>query len=148
MPDEMKTAIGRMSDRDLILIDTAGRSQRDEPRIADLARFLAAAEPDQVHLVLSSTAREAAIRESIERFGTIGARHLIFTKLDEAVGLGMLLNVLASVDMRLSYLTDGQAVPDDFQVGSAARVADLIVNGLPPAEKGRPRKRSRTKAGS
>lgn len=126
-PEEMKTAIARLSDRDLILIDTAGRSQKDEARLAELKHFLAAAEPNQVHLVLSTTSREDAIRDTIQHFAAVGADHLIFTKLDEAIGLGVILNVVESVGMRLSYLTNGQSVPDDIEVGTAHRVARLIL---------------------
>lgn len=133
-PAEMGDAIRRLSSVDLILIDTAGRSQKDDPRIAELRTYLAAAVPDQVHLVLSTTASEAAIRQAIEKFSVLGARQLIFTKLDEAVGFGVILNVLRSFDLRLSYLTTGQAVPDDIEVGSARRVAELILSpGVTPA---------------
>lgn len=130
-PMEMKTAVARMSDRDLILIDTAGRSQRDDERIGELKKMLDAAEPDQVHLVLSTTGREETMRQAVERFTPVGAGHLVFTKLDEAVGLGVMLNVLHTVKLKLSYLTSGQAVPDDIESGSAARVAELILQGLP-----------------
>ncbi|HVP09735.1 MAG TPA: flagellar biosynthesis protein FlhF [Phycisphaerae bacterium] len=124
---EMAAAIGRMSDLDLILIDTAGRSQRDEPRIAELQGLLSAAQPDQVHLVLATTSREATIHEAIKNFSVLGIQHLIFTKLDEALGFGVILNVLNSVNMRLSYLTTGQSVPNDIEEGSAWRIAQLIV---------------------
>lgn len=126
-PDEMREAIERMSDLDLVLIDTAGRSQRDELRIGELGELLAAAQPDEVHLVLSTTAGEQTLREAVSKFGKLGARRLIFTKLDEAVGFGVVLNVLKRVDMRLSYLTDGQSVPDDIAIASAGRVARLVL---------------------
>jgi len=142
-PMEMKTAVARMADRDLILIDTAGRSQRDDDRIGELKKMLDAAEPDQVHLVLSTTGREETLRQAVERFTPVGAGHLVFTKLDEAVGLGVMLNVLHTVKLKLSYLTSGQAVPDDIETGSAARVAELILAGLPRAsEAANPSQRS------
>jgi flagellar biosynthesis protein FlhF len=133
-PAEMIAAVGRMSDLDLILIDTAGRSQRDEPRIAELHDLLSAAQPDQVHLVLATTSREATIYEAIKNFSVLGVQHLIFTKLDEALGFGVILNVLNRVNMRLSYLTTGQSVPNDIEEGSARRVAQLIVGegSMPP----------------
>ena len=130
-PMEMKTAVARMADRDLILIDTAGRSQSDDDKIDELKKMLNAAEPDQVHLVLSTTGREETMRQAVERFAAVGAGHVVFTKLDEAVGLGVMLNVLHTVKLKLSYLTSGQAVPDDIEPGSAARVAELILAGLP-----------------
>ncbi len=129
-PDEIVVAIAGMKACDVILIDTAGRSQRDELRVNELSQFLAAAKPDQVHLVLSSTSREEIIREAATKFASLGVKHVIFTKLDEAVGFGVILNVLNDVGLHVSYLTNGQAVPDDIEVGSASRVARLIL-GLP-----------------
>jgi flagellar biosynthesis protein FlhF len=143
-PEEMQPVIRRMSDLDLILIDTAGRSQKDELRIAELRRFLTAAKPDQVHLVLSCTSREETIHEAIRSFSVLDVGHLIFTKLDEAVGLGVILNVLRSVDLRLSYITNGQSVPADIEVGGARRVAQLILGAdsesapKPPVPAGAP----------
>lgn len=128
-PADMREAIERMADLDLILIDTAGRSQKDGLRIAELHEFLQASNPDQTHLVLSTTSREKTIREAIDRFGALGVGHLIFTKLDEAEGLGVILNVLRDNSLRLSYLTNGQAVPDDIEIGSASRVARLVLSG-------------------
>lgn len=124
---EMETAVRRMSHLDLILIDTAGRSQRDEPKIAELGELLAAAGPDQVHLVLATTARESTIREAIAKFSVLGVGHLIFTKIDEAVGFGVILNVLESVNLRLSYLSTGQSVPKDIEEADRRRIAGLIV---------------------
>ncbi len=133
-PQAMREAIAKMSDCDLILIDTAGRSQRDALRIAELGEFLDAAKPDQVHLVLATTTGEATISQAIERFSKLGARRLIFTKVDEAVGFGVILNVLKKADVRLSYLTTGQAVPDDIEIGSAGRVAQMIVGDVAAAD--------------
>jgi flagellar biosynthesis protein FlhF len=126
-PSDLRSAIERMSSMDLVLIDTAGRSQRDDPRIAELNGFLQAARADQVHLVLSSTSRERTTRETIERFRPLGVTQLIFTKVDEAVGLGVILNTLKRVNLRVSYLTNGQSVPDDIEVASAGRLAKLIL---------------------
>lgn len=128
-PEEMAQAIARLAEVDLVLIDTAGRSQKDELRIADLNRFLGAARPDQVHLVLSSTSREETIREAVRNFSVLNVDHVIFTKLDEAVGCGVILNVLRSADLRLSYLTHGQAVPSDIEPGDARRVARILLGG-------------------
>ncbi len=128
-PEEMRSAVARMADCDLVLVDTAGRSQRDEARLTELGEMLGAAEPDQVHLVLSVTSREETMREAVERFAALGAGHVVFTKLDESVGFGVILNVLRTVDLRLSYLTSGQSVPDDIEIGSGSRVAQLILSG-------------------
>ncbi len=80
-----------------------------------------------MHLVLAGNGREDAVRETIERFRPVGVNRLIFTKIDESLGFGILLNVLDAVDLQLSYLTTGQAVPADIEVGTAHRVANLVL---------------------
>lgn len=126
-PSEMPRALDELGDVDIVLIDTAGRSPRDEVKIRELADFLAAARPDEVHLVLSAVAGERSLRAAVERFSTVRADRLIFTKLDEADGLGGVLAVLGQANRPVSYLTTGQAVPDDIEPADRARLARLIL---------------------
>lgn len=128
-PQEMRAAVEELVGVDLILIDTAGRSQRDDQRIDELRRTLAVVRPDQIHLVLSSSSRQEQIRETIERFSAVGANHLIFTKLDEAVGFGVILNVLSTAKLSMSYFTTGQSVPDDIEIAGGRRLAQLLIGG-------------------
>jgi flagellar biosynthesis protein FlhF len=126
-PEEMRVAVLGMADRDVILVDTAGRSQRDAIKIKELKCFFDAAPPDEVHLVLSSTASEAVLTEAIERFSEIGVGRVIFTKIDEAIGFGVILTCLQKANARLSYITTGQDVPDDIEVGEGRFLAELIL---------------------
>ncbi len=73
-PGEMRRAIDELGDVDLVLIDTAGRSPRDEVKIRELADFLAEARPDEVHLVLSAVAGERSLRAAVERFARVQRR--------------------------------------------------------------------------
>ena len=126
-PDELKQAIARCSDCDGILIDTAGRSQRDGDRLDQLAQFIDAAQPHDVHLVLSSTCSQSVLMEAVERFAKVRTDSIIFTKLDEAVSFGVLLNVLRKVNKRLSYITTGQEVPHQIEPGNSGRLAALVL---------------------
>jgi len=126
-PKELAESISAMRDMDVILIDTAGRSQNDAIRINELKTFLDAAKPDEVHLVLSSTANEKTLLQAVERFGQIRIDRIVFTKLDEAVGFGVIINVLKRVNKALSYVTMGQDVPDDIAVGRGRELAALIL---------------------
>ncbi|MCC5828991.1 MAG: flagellar biosynthesis protein FlhF [Phycisphaeraceae bacterium] len=127
---EMSSTLEKLQGLDVVLIDTAGRSQRDDPRLNQLRQLLEAAAPDQVHLVLSSTSCQQVCMEASERFEALGIDRLIFTKLDEAVGLGVLLNVARKVNKQLSFVTTGQAVPHQIEVGQAHRLAELVIEGL------------------
>ncbi|MFA6134533.1 MAG: flagellar biosynthesis protein FlhF [Phycisphaerae bacterium] len=126
-PAEIVEAIASMSDRDVILIDTAGRSQNDRLRLNQLRSFLVAAQPEQVHLVMSATASRTTATRIIESFMPLGAGQLIMTKLDEAGTFGMVLNVTATSKMALSYVTTGQEVPDDISAASPRHLANMIV---------------------
>ncbi len=128
-PKEMASACDALSGCDAILIDTAGRAPRDADRLAQLRGFLDAAKPHQSHLVLSSTACESSLREAAANFGPLGCDRVIFTKLDEAVNFGVLINVASTIDTRLSYVTTGQEVPDHIEPGSPDRIARFVLCG-------------------
>ena len=64
---------------------------------------------------------------ALERFGEVRVDQIIFTKLDEAVSFGVLLNVARTASRALSYLTTGQDVPDNIEVGQPRRLAKLIL---------------------
>src|SRR5688572_29224996 len=126
-PREMREAVARMSHLDLILMDTAGRSPRDEVRIQELKSMLGEAEPDEVHLVLSSTAGAKSLLATAERFVDVGTTALVLTKLDEASSLGHLVSLVRECRLPVSYLTDGQNVPDDIEVAERRRLAYMLM---------------------
>ena len=126
-PREMRRALDELSGLDLVLIDTAGRSPRDELKIQELKGLFAEAQVDEVHLVLSLVASPKSLQAAAEKFAPAGTTAMILTKLDEAVGMGSLLSVARRVPLPVSYLTTGQDVPDDIEHASARRVARLIL---------------------
>jgi flagellar biosynthesis protein FlhF len=126
-PREMHQAVARMADLDLILMDTAGRSPRDEVKIQELKSLLAEAAPSEVHLVLSSVASANSLAKAAEQFAAVGTTALVLTKLDEATSLGNLLPLLRSSRLPLSYLTHGQNVPDDIAPAEARRLARVVL---------------------
>jgi flagellar biosynthesis protein FlhF len=126
-PVEMPRALDELGAIDLVFIDTAGRSPRDEVKIRELAEFLLQARPDEVHLVLSAVAGQRSLRSAIERFAVVQVDRLMLTKLDEADSLGGVLAVLGLSGRPLSYLTTGQAVPDDIEPADPKRLARLIL---------------------
>lgn len=126
-PREMREAIARMKSLDLVLMDTAGRSPRDDVRIQELKAILAEANPAEVHLVLSAVSGAKNLASTAERFATVGTTAMIVTKLDEATGLGNLLSVTRGCGLPISYLTDGQNVPDDIRVASKRPLAQQIL---------------------
>ena len=127
-PREMREAAARLADLDLVLVDTAGRSPRDEVRIQELKSMLAEAKPDEVHLVLSAVAGARNLVTTAEKFAPVGVTSLTLTKLDETTGLGHLLTLLQQHRRPISYLTNGQNVPDDIYVASGHELARMLLN--------------------
>lgn len=126
-PREMREAVARMSHLDLVLMDTAGRSPRDEVKIQELKSMLTEAEPDEVHLVLSSAAGAKSLVSTAEKFAGVGTTALVLTKLDEAHSLGHLVSLVRECRLPVSYLTDGQNVPDDIQVAQRGAMAERLL---------------------
>jgi flagellar biosynthesis protein FlhF len=130
-PREMHQAVARMADLDLILMDTAGRSPRDDVKLQELKAMLAEAAPDEVHLVLSSVASAASLCKTAEQFAAVGTTALVLTKLDEAASLGNVLPLARTSRLPLSYWTHGQNVPDDIAPADSGQLARIIL-GLTP----------------
>ena len=125
-PKELREAVRRNSEKELVFIDTAGRSQQDQTRLAELKNFIESAEPDENHLLISATTDEDEVFNIIDKFGDTGVSSFIFSKVDECTNPGMIFNVLASCEKPVSYLTTGQDVPDDIEVASEKGLLDLL----------------------
>jgi flagellar biosynthesis protein FlhF len=127
--DELREAMAGMSTMDFVLIDTAGRSPRDVMKLNELRGLLQVIVPDEVHLVISGTASQSCVELAVERFSEVRVDKIIFTKLDEAANVGVVLNVIQKVNKSLSYVTTGQDVPDDIEVGHGRNLAKMILSG-------------------
>jgi flagellar biosynthesis protein FlhF len=126
--DELEQALVRHRDKEIVLIDTAGRSQRDALQMAELAACFTENQHIGVHLVLSSTASMPNLNDTVARFKPLGLTSLVFTKLDEGTVFGPLLSTALNAQLPMSYFTTGQRVPEDIEVATPERVVDLILN--------------------
>jgi flagellar biosynthesis protein FlhF len=127
-PAEFKEAIEAYSDYDLMLIDTAGRSQRNSMQMAELKSFIdAAGYKMEINLLLSTTTKYEELMDIIENFKKISFHKIIFTKLDETVTAGTIVNVLSQIPQGISYITTGQNVPEDIEVADANKLVKMIL---------------------
>jgi flagellar biosynthesis protein FlhF len=128
-PDEMARAIADFAAMDVIIVDTAGRSQHDAKRLEELKAFIAAAGPDETHLVLASTVGDTVMQRTAQKFLPLGPDRCILTKLDEAVCTGQLAGLTGRIGLPLSFVTTGQEVPDDIEPARADRLARVALDG-------------------
>ncbi len=133
-PEDLTAACERLSNCDVVLIDTAGRSQNDKSRLAELGQFLQAGAADEVHLVMSATSSERTLLREAAAFGALGVDRIVLTKLDEAAGFGTLLSVTRKLGMRISFVTTGQEVPKDLEPACAHRLAEFLLRGSMASE--------------
>jgi flagellar biosynthesis protein FlhF len=126
-PRELRAALDRLSGQDLILVDTAGRSPRDEVKIQELKSLLGECRADEVHLVLSCVSGGLSLRRTAAQFAALGVTALLLTKLDEANGLGGLLPLLRNSRLPVSYLTHGQNVPEDIEAADGRKLARIML---------------------
>ncbi|MFO7839461.1 MAG: DEAD/DEAH box helicase family protein, partial [Desulfosalsimonadaceae bacterium] len=127
-PDDLQAVFEKHRDAELVLVDTAGRSPHDEMRQQELAAFLSPELQIENHLVLSATTREADLYAVIERFGHLDLHGLVLTKLDECDWLGQIVNVGTRSGHPLSFLTNGQKVPEDLLFPDSRLIANMILN--------------------
>lgn len=127
--DEVADALRECVADDIVLVDTAGRSQRNVEHMDDLRLLIESLHADEVHLVLSATTKDGDLIDCIDRYRPLGVNRLIFTKLDETGHVGNLLNSIHRSDIPVAYFTTGQSVPDDIEVAQASRLLQRLLGG-------------------
>jgi len=124
---EAADALKEHEDRDIVLIDTAGRSPRDpsnEERIMDLIRLSGA---DEVYLVISATTDYTGCVNITEGYRFLKDCRLIFTKLDETTAYGSILNTAMMTEKPVVYVTTGQNVPNDIETFSQRKIVNQLI---------------------
>lgn len=135
--NELRTVLDELRDRRLVLVDTAGMSQRDL-RLSEQFATLHGGDPRiQTYLVLSATAQRAVLEEVAREFRGVPLAGAILTKVDETASLGGALSVAMRQRLPLAYVGDGQRVPEDIHPARAAvlvaRAAKLLEAAAPRA---------------
>ena len=126
-PTDLMLAIEQYREKDLIFVDTAGRSPYNSEQMEELREFVNIARPDETILVMSVTTDNNDLIKIYQRFQSIGVDKLIFTKLDETYNYGSILNALYEIKKPIAYFTTGQNVPDDIEVPDALRLAQRLL---------------------
>ena len=128
-PKDIKSFLKKFSNKDLVFIDTVGRSQKNSLLLNDIQKFLDAAQSDEIYLVLSATSSTRNLIDIAQKFKIFGYNGFVFTKLDESVSFGNILNLSARFDEPIKYLTNGQVIPDDIIAADPDFISNLIFTG-------------------
>ncbi len=118
-------------DADLILVDTIGKSPKDYMNLAKMREVLEGCSGKaEFHLAISSTTKVSDIKEVLQQFEPFGYQAVVLTKLDETMRIGNLISVLWEKGKGISYITNGQGVPDDIDRASVLRLLKTL-EGFP-----------------
>jgi len=128
-PAEMPELIKKLKKKDIIFIDTAGRSQKNSSNLEKTKEFLDAAGSRESFLVLSATASSKNLIDVAEKFKVFNYNSVMFTKIDEAVSFGNILNTAFATNIPITFLTNGQIIPDDIISADSDFVAKMILTG-------------------
>lgn len=131
-PEELPSAVDKFSDYEMIFVDTAGFSHKNEIQREDtkkLLKMLGTQYQTHVYLVLSATTKYRDLKEICDIYRSISDFSLIFTKLDETTAYGNLLNIKLYADADISYTTNGQNVPDDISVFQSQEIVKKLLGG-------------------
>ena len=121
-------ALKRLDNRDIILIDTAGQSQYDIKRIGELNRTLSDGMEISTHLLLSAATAESVMHQTSVNFSALKFQSYIFTKIDEVETCGVIINQMMKCGAPISFLTNGQNVPEDIEVADKQMILEYIFN--------------------
>ncbi|MCE9686709.1 flagellar biosynthesis protein FlhF [Shewanella sp. AS16] len=128
---ELEQILYQFRNRKLVLIDTAGMGQRDMRLYQQLDNLTANTRiPIRSYLVLSATGQRRVLQDAVDHFKRIPLSGAVLTKLDESVSLAGALSVLIQSGLPLSYVTDGQRVPEDMQVADTLALAQQALTAL------------------
>ncbi len=128
-PSDMPRLLNSFKNKDIIFIDTAGRSQKNMEHLKVNKEFLSLSDVDETYLVLSATNSTKNLYDVAERFKIFKYNSVIFTKIDEAVTHGNILNIVTQFDMPVSFLTNGQVIPDDIISADPEFISKMIYTG-------------------
>ena len=125
--EDLSTVLHTLSEKRLILIDTAGMGQRDLHLTSRLSMLSSGNHPVQALLTLAATTQRSAITQAIRAYSVIRPIGAVLTKVDEAASLGDVLSPLIDAGLPLGFVTDGQRVPEDMHTAKARSLVEQAI---------------------
>ncbi len=126
-PLEFADAVMKYKEKDIIMVDTAGRSHKDKYQLMELKPLLDEEIDSQIYLVISATTKMTDCKEIIDNYSFLKDYKLLFTKIDETSSLGIIINIAHLTKKPLSYITVGQNVPDDIEVADINKIINSLL---------------------
>jgi flagellar biosynthesis protein FlhF len=124
--ESLQKALQHFADKDIILIDTPGKGHVDDNYVSILNELLQR-HHTETNLLISATASEENMQDTVMKYAAFGYDNLIVTKIDESRRLGILYDIISKSGKPVKYLTCGQNVPQDIEDATPEKMANLIM---------------------
>ena len=128
-PSDVQKFMKKFKNKDIVFIDTVGRSQNNKKLLNSINDFLKKVKVDETYLVLNSTSDYKVMLDVARKFKVFNYDALVFSKLDEAISYGNIVNLVNEVDTPIKYLTNGQVIPDDIIAADSEFIANMVYSG-------------------
>jgi flagellar biosynthesis protein FlhF len=126
-PQDLTKAFHQLEECDVIFMDTAGRNFRNEMYVSELNALLKTQGDSETILVLSLTTKYKDMKAITNNFNKFKLDKVLFTKMDETDSYGAIVNLIHDFSLQLSYVTNGQNVPDDISEVNEQHIIDLLL---------------------
>lgn len=123
---ELKKSIERFSSSSLIFIDTPGMAQKNRHQIGEIHDTLDNKIDIEYHLALSASTNDKTLKDILEKYNKFNISRLLFTKLDECITFGRILNQLYRTKIPVSYFTNGTKIPEDIEAATIEKLTGMI----------------------
>lgn len=130
--EELNHGMEQLEEVDVVLVDTAGFSHKGQTLkedVKNLIQSLDARYSRETYLVLSATTKYNDLKEIADIYKEISDYKIIFTKLDETTTYGNILNIKLYSNAEVSYITNGQNVPDDIEIFNSQKIVKRLLGG-------------------
>ena len=128
-PSDVAKFMKKFKNKDIVFIDTVGRSQNNSKLLNSINHFLTQVKVDETYLVLNSTSDYKVMLDVAQKFKVLNYDGLIFSKLDEAISFGNIFNLVSEIKTPIKYLTNGQVIPDDIIAADSDFIANMVYTG-------------------
>ncbi|MBV8845414.1 MAG: hypothetical protein JO307_21605 [Bryobacterales bacterium] len=126
---DLAESIQRHASKELILIDTPGLTRSEMEDAEDLIQLLQSRPDLDAHLVLPAFLRPPDMSRAIELYSCFAPKKLLFTRMDETSQYGPLVSQSAQWSLPISFLCNGQQIPDDIEPATCEKLAQMIHGG-------------------
>lgn len=122
--------LDELSDRHLVLVDTAGLTSTDKGYQEQLNELVRSHHRIQTHLVASATSQPRIMKSVWHCYKMANLAGCVVTKTDEALTLGEALGFVMETGLPVAYYTDGQKIPEDLHHAKAVPLVRMAVERL------------------